>query len=111
MKNTNNTDLLTEKDNLISWFLFLKPSIKFLTRTKNTVELNKIIEWFLIKVEKTHNDKELLNLSVKISNSDISDKIKTKLLLNINIIMYKLHNDEVIKAELKEVSDAVTWVL
>lgn len=110
MENINSNNLLADWEKLITEFLFIKPSIKFLTQSKNIAELNNLIEWFLIKVEEVYDDKELVNLSMKISKSDIEEKMKIRLLLNINIIMYRLHNNKVLKAELEEISQALKWV-
>jgi hypothetical protein len=105
----SNTDLFNNMDDFDSMkiskssvhiFLFIKPSLKFLKQLKKNDDLNLMIDTFLKKVEEVSDDKELLNLSITISNSDIDDKIKIKFLTEITKIMYKLHNIEVIKAEL-----------
>lgn len=105
----NNLEQFRKVD-LLVLFKNLKPSLKF-NSERNILELNKLIKWFLDKVEESNDDLQMVYLSIEISNSNINDKMKVKLLKDLNIIMYKLHNNKVLKAELEEIWMAVQGIL
>lgn len=105
----NNLEQFRKVD-LLELFKRLKPSLKF-NSERNILELNKLIKWFLDKVEESNDDLQMVYLSIEISNSNINDKMKVKLLKDLNIIMYKLHNNKVLKAELEEIWMAVQGIL
>ncbi|MDP3381598.1 MAG: hypothetical protein Q8S84_09215 [bacterium] len=44
---------------------------------------------------------------MKISKSNIDDKIKIRILTQLNIIMYNIYHNNVLKQELEEVRNAV----
>ncbi|MDD2871092.1 MAG: hypothetical protein PHS49_03805 [Candidatus Gracilibacteria bacterium] len=105
----NNLEQFRKVD-LLVLFKNLKPSLKF-NSERNILELNKLIKGFLDKVEESNDDLQMVYLSIEISNSNINDKMKVKLLKDLNIIMYKLHNNKVLKAELEEIGMAVQGIL
>ncbi|MDP2091030.1 MAG: hypothetical protein Q8K30_05540 [Candidatus Gracilibacteria bacterium] len=96
---------------LIEYFGFIRPSIKFLTQSKNVIELNNLLEGFFIKIEENYDDKQIVKLSLKISKSNIDDKIKIRILTQLNIIMYNIYHNNVLKQELEEVRNAVQGLL
>lgn len=99
------------KVDLINHFLFIKPSLKFLFEKKNLIELEKFIDELFDKAEKNNDGKDILNLCMKISDSDINDKLKIRLLTQLNIVMYRIYNNQILKAELEEVWKALQWIL
>ncbi len=96
---------------LINYFKFIKPSLKFLFEKKNLIELEKIIDDLIDKAEQNNEWKDILNLSMKISESDLTDKLKIRILTQLNIAMYRIYNNEKLKSELEEIAKVVQWIL
>lgn len=97
--------------NLVWEFIFIKPTIKFYIWKKNVDWLNRVLDDFFTKVDNITDDRQLVHLSNYIFNSDLNDALKARLLNQVNIIMYNLHNNKVLKAEMDEIKKAFEWKL